>query len=431
MYVIPHVQCGGRGYDRHVYIEDGRDEGRKNLSGLFQITKLLANASVNRKEPYPASLRDVLNEKMADEAGAVIKSWPGYGETPLISLDGLARAVGVKKVWYKDESARFGLRSFKALGGAYAVLRILLDMLIAEGEKVDINERDIFSSERLRNLARTVTVTCATDGNHGRSVAWGCQMLGCRCVIYLHEGVSMERQKAIESFGAEIVRCKGNYDDSVRHAAQDAATYNRIVVSDTSYPGYTDIPKYVMAGYTVMSGEIIDRIGPELSHVFVQGGVGGLAAALLAHFWMAFGNQRPHFLVIEPDKADCLYQSALAGAPAVVHGMLDTIMAGLACGEPSHLAWAILAQGADSFATIPDAGVPDAMRLLARSPYGDPKIEAGESAVAGLAFLLAAASRPEIMRSLGLDQNAEILVIGSEGATDPILYQRIIAGQIA
>jgi len=401
------------------------------LSDLFQITKLYANASVNRSTSYPESLRDVLNEKMLEEARAIIRRWPGYGETPLISLDGLARAVGVKKVWYKDESARFGLRSFKALGGAYAVFRILADMLIAAGEKVDITNSDILSSERLRNLARTVAVTCATDGNHGRSVAWGCQMLSCRCVIYLHEGVSLERQKAIEAFGAEIVRCKGNYDDSVRHAAQDAATYNRIVVSDTSYPGYTDIPRYVMAGYTVMSGEIIDRIGGQLSHVFVQGGVGGLAAAVLAHFWMTFGAQRPQFLVIEPDKADCLYQSALIGAPATVHGALDTIMAGLACGEPSHLAWAVLAQGADSFATIPDAGIPETMRLLARSPYGDPSIEAGESAVAGLAFLLAAASRPEIMRSLRLDRNAEILIVGSEGATDPILYQQIISGQMA
>lgn len=401
------------------------------LPELFQVTKLYANASVNRGEPYPQSLREVLNEKMLDEARAIIKSWPGYEETPLVSLDGLARAVGVKKIWYKDESARFGLRSFKALGGAYAVLRILLDRLAAEGEKVDITNSDILSNERFRNLARTVTVTCATDGNHGRSVAWGSQMFGCRCVIYLHEGVSLERQKAIESFGAEVVRSKGNYDDSVRHAARDAETYNRIVVSDTSYPGYTDIPRYVMAGYTVMSGEVIDRIGGQLSHVFVQGGVGGLAAAMLAHFWMTFGNKRPHFLVIEPDKADCLYQSALFGAPATVHGALDTIMAGLACGEPSHLAWAVLAQGADSFATIPDAGIPETMRLMAQSPYGDPSIEAGESAVAGLAFLLAAAARPEILQSLGLDQNAEILIVGSEGATDPILYQQIISGQMA
>ena len=274
---------------------------------------------------------------------------------------------------------------------------------------------------------------CATDGNHGRSVAWGARLFGCRCVIYVHETVSDERIRAIESFGATVVRSPGNYDDSVRAAARDAGRNGWTVVSDTSYPGYTDIPRNVMQGYSVMVGEVLAAIKAgdteRPSHVFVQGGVGGLAAAVLASLWETYGADRPTFVVVEPDKAACLYASAIAGEPAVVDGALDTIMAGLACGEPSLLAWTILMPGADAFMSVPDESALTAMRLLAGGEVGR-RVVAGESGVGGLAGLLVAADRPDIGEALGLDRASRVLVFNTEGDTDPGLYERIV-GQSA
>src|SRR5690606_35466744 len=194
-----------------------------------------------------------------------------------------------------------------------------------------------------------ITVTCATDGNHGRSVAWGAHLFGCKCVIYVHETVSKGRKDAIASYGAEVRVVPGNYDDAVRKAASDAQANGWFVVTDTSYEGYTSVPRDVMQGYTIMAEESMQQIKQTPTHIFVQGGVGGLAAAVCAHYWEKQGSERPRFIVAEPDRADCLYRSAKAGKPVAVHGALDTIMAGLACGEVSIIAWDILSEGADAF----------------------------------------------------------------------------------
>lgn len=357
-----------------------------------------ANPKV-RAGAYGARQSAVLNRKAFAEARAEIASWPGYAPTPLRALGEVAALAGVARVDYKDESGRFGLGSFKALGGAYAVDR------------------------RLRQSgkpARDVVVTCATDGNHGRSVAWGAQRAGCRAVIYIHETVSEGRARAIAAYGAEIRRVPGTYDDAVRAAARDAAANDWIVVSDTSYPGYTDIPRDVMQGYAVMVDEAIRALAEPPTHVFVQAGVGGLAAAVCGHLWETLGPLRPRTVVVEPDRAACLFESARIGKAANIGGALDTAMAGLACGETSIIAWDILEEGASDFLTVSDEAAFACMRLLA------PEIVAGESAVAGLAGLLCAAARPEIARRLDLGRDARVLLFGSEGDTDPALYRRIV-----
>ncbi|WP_341896548.1 diaminopropionate ammonia-lyase [Ferrovibrio terrae] len=374
--------------------------------------------------PYPQSLMAIQSIAAHATAKAEISAWPGFAPTPLRDLKALAAENGLGAIWYKDEGGRFGLGSFKALGGAYAVMRQLQHAVAdALGKSVqDIAPADLLAG-RYRDIVATVTVTCATDGNHGRSVAWGASLFGCACVIYIHALVSAGREAAIAAYGARMVRTAGNYDDSVRQAQQDAAAQGWIVISDTSYPGYRDIPRDVMQGYSVMAAEALAQAPQLPTHVFVQGGVGGLAAAMLAYLWETLGPARPRFIVVEPDKADCLYRSARAGQPVVVEGALDTIMAGLACGEVSLIAWDILSAGADVFMTVSDAAAADLMRRLARP---DTAVVAGESAVAGLAGALAARQQPDMAAALKLDAASRILVFGSEGATDPAVYEQIV-----
>ncbi|MGV3628629.1 MAG: diaminopropionate ammonia-lyase, partial [Betaproteobacteria bacterium] len=229
-------------------------------------------------------------------------------------------------------------------------------------------------------------------------------------------------------YGAEVRRVSGNYDDAVHHAAEAAAANSWIVVSDTSYAGYTEIPRQVMQGYAVLIDEALQQLGAAgpPTHVFVQGGVGGLAAALAAYLWETFGADRPRLIVVEPDKADCLLRSCRAGSLQTVSGKLDTLMAGLACGEPSLLAWEMLRKAADAFMSIRDADAVACMRLLAAPPPGDPSVVAGESAVAGLAGLLAVAGDQAIRTALKIDAASRVLVIGTEADTDPELYARLV-----
>ncbi len=345
-----------------------------------------------------------------------IMSWPGYAPTPLHDLPDLAALASVASVRLKDESARFGLGSFKALGGAYAVAGQLAILLSRRGVAPSASGVDL-ESGRFRDATSGVTVTCATDGNHGRSVAWGARRFGCRCVIFVHEGVSQVRVDAIAAFGADIRRVPGTYDDSVRAADKVAAAEDWIVVSDASWPGYTEIPRAVMQGYRLMPDEAADQWrGPPPTHVFVQGGVGGVAAAVSVQLRARF-DPAPRLIVVEPDRAACLLASARAGKLAVAGGPLDTIMAGLACGEPSLLAWQELERAAFAFVAIPDEAAVGAMRTLAGLG-----IVSGESGAAGLAGFLQAAADPG---PLGLDPTSRVLLFSTEGATDPALYARL------
>ncbi|HEV7455421.1 MAG TPA: diaminopropionate ammonia-lyase [Roseococcus sp.] len=358
----------------------------------------------------------VLPEGGYRRARAEITAWPGYAPTPLHAIP----AEGVASLHYKDESQRFGLRSFKALGGAYAVARLLGQELARRGTANNANGAALESGQ-YAHATEQITVTCATDGNHGRSVAWGAQRFGARCVIFVHENVSQGRRDAIAAFGAEVREVPGNYDDSVR-AAQRAADENGwFVISDTSYPGYTEPPRDVMQGYRLMAEEALAQMPAPPTHVFVPGGVGGVAAAVSVQL----RHQAPgaRLVVAEPEEAACLLESAAAGEMRAVTGALDTIMAGLACGEPSLLAWQELERAAFAFMAVPDSAVPPAMRALhARG------IEAGESAVAGLIAFESAMADVSARAMLGLGPESRVLVFGTEGATDPELYARLTAG---
>ncbi len=382
---------------------------------------LLTNA-LRTTGAYPETFKATLSHAGHLRAERVISEWAGYAPTPLVALPKLADQLGVGCIHYKDEGGRFGLGSFKALGGAYAVFRLLSEKLRAQHGDVD---DAALAAGRLKDAAKDITVCCATDGNHGRSVAWGARMFGARAVIFIHATVSEKRAEAIRSYGAEVVRTLGNYDDSVREADRTATANGWFVVSDTSYPGYTDVPRDVMQGYAVMVAEALGEVAAPPTHVFIQGGVGGLAAAVTAHLWEAYGADMPAIIVVEPDKAACLYESALAGEPTAVNGELDTLMAGMACGEPSVIAWPFLQSGAAAFMAIPDEAALDAMRLLASGAAGA-TIVGGESGVAGLAGLIVTAAQPDWRQTLGLDNASRVLLFGSEGDTDPDLYARIV-----
>ncbi|GAA0681675.1 diaminopropionate ammonia-lyase [Marinobacterium maritimum] len=384
-----------------------------------------ANPKADSSRAYSQVQKNVICVDAADEAIRDIKTWPGYSVTPLYSFNSLAADTDLARIWYKDESKRFDLKSFKALGGAYAVARQLqLALEQKSGTRPSIAE---LLDGRWKKEVAEMVVSCATDGNHGRSVAWGAQMFGCGCVIYVHRDVSEGRKRAMEAYGAEVIRIAGNYDDSVRQADADAKAHGRIIVSDTSYEGYMEIPKDVALGYTVMLSELVEQLDGEIpTHVFIQGGVGGLASAVCGYFWDLWGERRPRFVVVEPEKANCLQQSAKSGEPVVVEGDLETLMAGLACGEVSLLAWEILATGADDFMTLSEDAVPVTMRMLAKGYRQDPAVEAGESAVPGLAAAIRARQSSEFAAALGLDRDSKILVIGTEGATDPEVYQQLV-----
>ncbi|MCB2090994.1 MAG: diaminopropionate ammonia-lyase [Alphaproteobacteria bacterium] len=371
----------------------------------------------------------ILNSKLFEEAYQSIKNWPDYMPTPLYHLNGLASELGVGTIFYKDESQRFGLKSFKALGGAYAVVRVLKEHLTMILKENDIRESDILNGKYATHF-KNFTVATATDGNHGRSVAWGAQKCGINCVIYMHKGVSESRAIAVELLGAKVVWVDGNYDDSLHKVKRDAIENQWHIISDTSYDGYTYIPKFVMAGYTVMTWEIIEQLknDPIPSHIIIQGGVGGLAGAICAHAAKIWGSNRPKFIIVEPETADCLYQSAKAGEPKMVHIEQETMMGGLSCGEVSIIGWDILKNNADHFVTISDNNVKNAMCLLALGVGDDPSVEAGESAVAGIAMLMELAKNSALKEALSLDENSRILLFGTEGATDQKIYDEIISG---
>ena len=346
----------------------------------------------------------VLTEAGFRRARAAIAAWPGYAPTPLRDLPALAADAGVATLRLKDEASRFGLGSFKAIGGAYAVANLLANETVRAGTK-----------------PADITGACATDGNHGRAVAWGAQRLGCRCVIFVHETVSQGRVDAIAAYGAEVRRVKGTYDDAVREADRVAREESWFVVSDTSWPGYTEVPRDIMQGYRLMADEAADQWqGAPPTHVFIQGGVGGVAAAVSAQMRARY-QPAPEVVVVEPDKAACLLASAELGTPTAVPGDLETVMAGLACGEPSLLAWQELERGAAAFMAVPDAAAIACMKLLAEQG-----IVAGESGVAGLAGFLLAAADPVARETLGLGPESRVLLFSTEGATDPALYTQLV-----
>ncbi len=361
-----------------------------------------------------------LNAAGFRRAVAEITAWPGYAPTRLVALPAVAAQAGVAAIHMKDESGRFGLGSFKALGGAYAVLGVLRAALARAGGPAHATAAALEAGAHAA-AARAVTVCCATDGNHGRSVAWGAQRFGARCVVFVNAAVSQSRADAIAAYGAEIRRVPGTYDDAVRAAAEAAEREGWTTVSDTSWPGYTEIPREVMQGYRLMVDEALDQVPDPPTHIVIQAGVGGVAAAVAVHARSRL-PKTPMLAIVEPDRAACLLLSAEAGAATVAPGALETVMAGLACGEPSLLAWQELDRSASAFLAIPDAAAIEAMRLLAGLG-----VVSGESGGAGLAGLLLAAGAPAARSALGLGADSRVLLFNTEGATDPVLYASLVA----
>jgi len=383
---------------------------------------LIANPKATN-EQYPPALQQVMSIGKADESRSWLADWPliRVSATPLYSLPDTAAAVGVAEVLVKDESERSVLGSFKALGAPIALVRLILREFPAQR----FEARGLLAG-RYRGALADFTVISATDGNHGRALAAAAHSVGCRCVIVLHANVSVEREEAIAAYGAEIVRISGNYDDSVEDAAALAKAKGWLVVSDTSYDGYEEIPRDVMQGYGIISAEVSEVVDREVTHVFLQGGVGGLAAGVASYLWELYGAERPIFVVVEPAQADCLYQSAISGQAAVATGSVDSVMAGLACGATSPLAWKFLDSCIDFFMTIDDDEAIEAMRHLARGSARDIAIVSGESGAAGMAGLLRLATNPVLAKQVGLTSDSRILLINTEGATAPEVYQTLV-----
>ncbi len=389
---------------------------------------LVANSRAVRST-YPEELRNILSIEKAEESRQWISAWDGIAEgaTPLYSLPGLARRLGVAELLVKDESVRSELGSFKALGAPIALVRLILRLFPNAG----FDPVKMFEGAYAEEL-RDFTVISATDGNHGKGLAAAARTVGCKCVIVLHANVSVEREEAIAAYGAEIVRITGNYDESVEEAARRAKDNDWQVVSDTSYEGYESIPRDVMQGYGTVAAEIVEAYGGKsnskapFTHVFLQGGVGGLAAGISSYFWEAFGESRSTVVVVEPKQADCLYQSAITGEAAKATGSVDSVMAGLACGETSPLAWRFLVTGADYFMTISDDDAVKAMNVLAKGDVKDIPVISGESGAAGLAGVAVLSENAENWKSVGLDGNSRILLISTEGATAPQVYKDLV-----
>ncbi|MBH68336.1 MAG: diaminopropionate ammonia-lyase [Rhodospirillaceae bacterium] len=350
-----------------------------------------------------------------------IQSWEKYSPTPLHSIDSLANELGVSKIALKDESSRFGLGSFKALGGAYAVYCVLSNLIGESTGKTNVTSSELRSGI-YKGLTRDEIVVTATDGNHGKSVAWGAQEFGCSCKIYINAEVSKGREKAIAAYGCEMVRIDGDYDESVRQADRDAKKNGWHLVADTSYMGYRQIPALVMQGYTMIASEIGNQLKDEIpTHVFLPGGVGGVAAAVSAEMWRIWKNNCPYITIVEPKAADCLFQSCIAKTPTNSSGDLKTVMACLSAGEVSLLAWEILSKSANSFMVLSDCIIAPTMWRLAQE-----NIVSGESGAASLAGLSAIAFDAKARKTMGIDKNSRILILSTEGATDPQIYQQLV-----
>jgi diaminopropionate ammonia-lyase len=367
-----------------------------------------------------------------DKASGVLRfhqSLPGYRPTPLLALPGLARRLTVADIRVKDESARFDLKAFKVLGASYAIAREV-------AQRAGIDPAGI-TFDRISSAAAGIddlTFVTATDGNHGRAVAWTAKKLGCRAVVYLPAGSSRHRLTAIRQLGAEAEIVEGNFDAAVRYAARSSRQYGWTLMQDTAWDGYAAIPLAIMQGYTTLLSEAYRQLADNRpTHIFVQAGVGSLAAAMMAFVCRFHTEPRPFFAVVEPAAAACFHRSATIGdgKPHPVLGSLNTLMAGLSCGEPSRIAWPILSKNADGFVVCPDRVAVDGMRMLAAPAPGDPSVVSGESGAvtAGLvAELLGNPALKETARQMGLDAGSRILLLSTEGDTDPHLYRRMVAG---
>jgi len=342
-----------------------------------------------------------LEEKLITEAVTTIENWETYKPTPLIELDKLSSYLNINKIYYKDEGFRFDLKSFKALGGAFAVNKIVKE-------------------------TKAKTVSTATAGNHGRSVAWGAQRLGIKCKIFISEFVSEDRAEAMRNLGADVIRVKGNYDASLKECINQSKKNQWEIVQDVSWEGYKTVPRYIMAGYTIMIKEIFDKIKNEkISHVFLQAGVGGMAAATIAGF-AKYSNNLPCFITVEPKDAECVLQSIKNKKPTSINIQKESIMGGMSCGDVSSLAWEILKHSTNYSISISDEAVATTVALLKQKEFSNDEIIAGECGVPGVISLISAIKDKNICEKLKLNSQSNVLLIGCEGLTDFKMYNKLL-----
>lgn len=360
------------------------------------------------------------------------KSFPQYSPTPLQNLEALAKAYGVESIWVKDESYRFGLNAFKVLGGSYAIGKYLAERLDTPLEDLSFEK---LKSKEMKEKMGEITFVTATDGNHGRGIAWAARELGQKSVVYMPKGSSQIRLENIQNEGAQASITDLNYDDAVRLANRYAEDHNGVLVQDSSWEGYMDIPTWIMQGYATLVDEAVEQIKAlghdRPTHVFLQAGVGSFAGSILGYLVSAFGDNYPVTVVVEPDEAACLFKSMKIadGEPHAVTGDMPTIMAGLACGEPSLVAWGVLRDYADGYLSCPDAVAAKGMRILGNPLKNDPQVISGESGAVGmgvLSLLTQDSEYEDLAKQLKMDENSKILIISTEGDTDPENYRSIV-----
>jgi len=357
----------------------------------------------------------------------------GYEITPLVSLECLAEKLGVSKIYVKDESKRFGLNAFKGLGATYAIARLLCEKLGVDIDSIDYN---YFKLPVVKEKIKDMVFVTATDGNHGRAVAWAAAQLGCNSIVYMPKGSSLRRLQHIKDTGAEAFITDVNYDDTVRMAKKKADEIGGLLVQDTAWEGYEKVPNWIAQGYTTMAAEAIDQMKSDGSmkptHVFLQAGVGSFAGGILGYFTNIYKDEPPVTVIAEPENAACIYKSALAddGKPHSVSGDLNTIMAGLACGEPNTVTWPILRDFAKVYVSCPDYVAAKGMRILAAPSGNDKKVISGESGAVGLGLLTLFLEKEELKplkEKLKLNENSVIICFSTEGDTDPEQYRAIIS----
>ena len=365
---------------------------------LWKYSEFLENKNFSfQKDKILSSL----SEKDIDDAYLSISNWKGYFPTPLIELNKLSKELGLNKIFYKDESKRFDLKSFKALGGAYAV------------EKVSKGNKDII-------------VATATAGNHGRSVAWGAKRLGLKCKIFISEFVSDARGQAMSDLGADVVKVKGNYERSLIECIQQSTDNNWQIVQDVAWEDYIKVPKFTMAGYTVMMREIVDQItNDQITHIILQAGVGGMAGAMVAGI-ARYLNYIPTTIVVEPDSAACVLESIRSGKIEKIEIKRESLMGGMSCGEVSLVPWEILKDSVKYCISLPDDDIAKTMKLLGNASFSKQEIIAGENSAPGVISLITSCEDEKIKEKLKLNKNSNILLIGCEGDTDQEMYQKLI-----
>ncbi|KAF1046053.1 MAG: Diaminopropionate ammonia-lyase [Herbaspirillum frisingense] len=346
----------------------------------------------------------------------LLRQCPAYRPTPLLDLPRLAQELGLAQLAVKDESQRFGLGAFKALGGIYAVLRLGQDYAAARLQRTPHMAELLDGS--LRELMRGLTMVCASAGNHGKAVAAGCRLLGCRALIYVHRSVRPCRLEAIRAQGAEVRQLDLGYDDAVAQAGADARAHGYVLVSDTAGPGGDRVTGWVMQGYTALIDEALEQLPQPPTHVFVQAGVGGLAGAAAAYLAAARATVATRVIVVEPRRAACLLHNADAAVPARIAAEAPSVMSMLDCREPSLLAWRVLRETAYAYLAVEEDEAVHAVRRWAAPSDGDPRLLAGASGATGLAGLLHAGARAPMREALGLDAAARVLLINSEGPND-------------